>query len=521
MEKVLSKFNEITENKFDFIKLSSVNVNVRKCTCEFNFIYPADKETLVRDRRDYIESVFGKLIKSVADVKFNFKKSHFDFDFFKADFFAFLSAFPTLASTLSDKDVRCDLGENGVYVITLMLQESVYNYCVAQNISSAVDDFLEASFCERIQVRFVSIGKTDLPEIVQTKSVSEFVLERPDEGRYIRPQNVEEFIGRIIYEPAPYIQDVTAPKESAVLCGTINNIYVQNRKPKEGEEHSDRKFFKFILEDFTDKISCVYFPTKKTVEQFSLLVPGKQIVARGKVEEDTYRGDGAKSFLVKDICLCTLPENFTPNRIRRRVPDEYTTVFPQKYVEEKQYSLFDAVAEKKSVPPYMLGKTFCVFDIETTGFNTDLNKIIEIGAVKVVDGKVTETFSTFIDPCEPLPERIIKLTHIEDKDVIGQPHIEDVLPDFYKFTNCAILVGQNVQFDHGFVSAYGSKLGIYFDNTLMDTLSLAKTYYPGLKNYKLGTLTKFFNVENKGAHRAIYDAWATLEVFTKLAEKLS
>ena len=64
MEKVLSKFNEITENKFDFIKLSSVNVNVRKCTCEFNFIYPADKETLVRDRRDYIESVLDR--KSVV-----------------------------------------------------------------------------------------------------------------------------------------------------------------------------------------------------------------------------------------------------------------------------------------------------------------------------------------------------------------------------------------------------------------------------------------------------------------------
>ena len=87
MEKVLDKFNEITENEFSFIKLSSVNVNVRKCTCEFNFIYPSDKETLIKDRRDYIENVFGKLIKSVAEVKINLKKSHFDFDFFKADFF--------------------------------------------------------------------------------------------------------------------------------------------------------------------------------------------------------------------------------------------------------------------------------------------------------------------------------------------------------------------------------------------------------------------------------------------------
>lgn len=521
MEKVLDKFNEITENEFSFIKLSSVNVNVRKCTCEFNFIYPSDKETLIKDRRDYIENVFGKLIKSVAEVKINLKKSHFDFDFFKADFFAFLSAYPTLASTLTDKDVKCELSD-GNYIIKLFLQQSVYDYCIAQNISQAIADFLDCNFCETVRAELISLGTT-VSDVRETAAqpVSNFVLDRPDEGRLIRPQNVEDFIGRIIYEPACYISDVKAPKENVVLCGSVSNIYVQNRKPKEGEEKTDKKFFKFVLEDFTDKISCVYFPTKKSVEQFGLLIPGKQIVARGKVDEDSYRGAGAKSFIIRDICLCTLPENFTPNRIRRRIPDNYSVVYPEKYVEEKQYSLFDAVAEVKTVPKYMLGKTFCVFDIETTGFNTELNKIIEIGAVKVVDGKVTETFSTFIDPCEDLPERIIKLTHIEDSDVRGKPHIEDVLPDFYKFSANTILVGQNVQFDHGFINAYGEKLGIYFDNVLMDTLSLAKTYYPGLKNYKLGTLTKFFNVENKGAHRAIYDAWATMEVFAKLAEKLA
>ncbi len=518
MEKILVKFNETTENKFDFIKLSSVNVNVRKGTCDFNFIYPAEHDSIVQSRKDYIEETLRKLIKSGAEIKINLKKSHFDFDFFKADFFAFLSGFPTLANTICDKDVRCNKTDDA-YTIELILQQSVYEYCVMQNIESKIDDFLQASFCEKVSVAISSTGNTDV-KITESVTRSNYVLDRPDEGRLIRPQNVDDFIGRIIYEPAGYISDVTAPKENAVLCGTLSKIYEQYRKPKEGEERSDKKFFKFSIEDFTGKISCVYFPTKKTVDQFSLLIPGKQIVARGKVDEDTYRGQGAKTFIIKDICLCTLPENFVPNRLRRRVPDEYATVFPEKYVEKKQYSLFDAVKETASVPKFSIGKTFCVFDIETTGFNPDTDKIIEIGAVKVVDGKVTETFSTFIDPCEPLPERIIKLTHIENSDVQGKPLVDQVLPDFYKFVDGAILVRQNVQFDHGFIKAYGEPLGIYFDNMLMDTLSLAKTYYPGLKNYKLGTLTKFFGVENKGAHRAVYDAWATMEVFMKLAEKL-
>ncbi len=520
MEKLLVKFNEITENKFDFIRLSSVVVNVRKCFCEYTFIYPADKERLVADRREYIESTLLKILKKNVDVQIKLKKSHFDFDFFKADFFAFLSAFPMIAGTLSDKDITCRKEQDDTFLLQLVLQQSVYDYCMLQNIRGEIDDYLYTHFCEDIRLELLSHGSTQVEVSSDTARTSEYKLDRPDEGRLIRPQNVEEFIGRIIYEPAGYIEDAS-PKENAVLCGTLSKIYEQQRKPKEGEQPSDKKFFKFSLEDYTGKISCVYFPTKKTVDMFGLLLPGKQIVARGKIEEDTYRGEGALSFRIHDICLCTLPQDFTPNRLRRRVPDAYKTVLPQKYVEEKQYSLFEAAAKPAAVPPFMLGKTFVVFDIETTGFNPDLDKIIEIGAVKVQDGKVTETFSTFIDPCMPIPERITKLTHIEDADVKGQPRVEEVMPDFYKFTDGAILVGQNVQFDYGFIKAYGMPLCSYFDNMLMDTLSLAKTYYPGLKNYKLGTLTKHFGVENKGAHRAVYDAWATMEVFMKLAEKLA
>ena len=521
MEKILAKFNEMTDNEFDYIKLSSVNVNVRKKTCDFNFIYPAAKEGRITAKREFVENTFKRLIRSTADVHIKLKKSHFDFDFFKADFFAFLSTYPTLSNTLADKDVVCVSDESGNPVIRLRLQQSVYDYCVAQNLRASMEDFLSVNFCEEIGIELLSTGTTEIDVKAPVTPASTYVLDRPEEGRLIRPQNVEEFIGKIIYEPAGYIEDITAPKEVAVLCGTVSRIYEQARKPKEGQEQSDRKFFKFVLEDYTGSVSCVYFPTKKTVEQFSLLTQGRQIVARGKIEEDTYRGGGAKSFLVRDISLCTLPETFAPNRMRRRVPDAYSVVFPEKHVESAQSSLFDGIAATKSIPSFVRGKTFCVFDIETTGFNPDSNKIIEIGAVKVVDGLVTETFSTFINPDELLPEKIIKLTHIEDKDLVGQPHVDEVLIDFYKFTDGAILVGQNVQFDVGFIRAYGAPLNIYFDNQLMDTLSLAKTYIPGLHNYKLGTIAKHFNIVNRGAHRAIYDAWATMEVFMKMAEKLN
>ena len=514
----MEQFNESTGGKYDFLKLSEVKIYVRKGCCDYTFLYPADRERLVLDNRDGIEKALLRAINSAAEIHIKLKKSYFDFDFFKADFFAFLSAYPMLTGTLTDKDAVCVRADDGTYELHLYLQESVYEYCERQNIRKEIEDFLDTRFCEPIRLQLISKGTTDVTVESVSPVQSNYALERPDEGRLIRPQNVEDFIGRIIYEPAGYIEDASV-KESAVLCGTLSRIYEQARKPKEGEL-APRKFFKFMLEDFTGKISCVYFPNKKTVEQFGLLQAGKQIVARGKIEEDTYRGNGALSFMVRDISLCTLPQDFVPNKVRRRVPDTYTKVFPEPYVKKAQASLFDAGEAQQTVPPFVLGKTFVVFDIETTGFNTEDDKIIEIGAVKVEDGKVTETFSTFVDPHMPIPERIVKLTHIEDADVQGQPDIEDVLLDFYKFADGAILVGQNVQFDHGFIQAKGEPLHLQFDHTLMDTLSLAKTYYPGLKNYKLGTLVKFFGVVNQGAHRAVFDAWATMEVFMKLAEKL-
>ena len=521
MEKLLVKFNEKTGGEFDYLKLSTVNVYVKKYEFEFVFIYPAEKEREVNEKRDYIVSTLISLIRTTAKVNIKLKKSHFDFTFFKADFFAYLNKFPVLSSTLTDKDVSYR-EENGNIVVTLMLEESVYDYCAAQKISLEIDDFLSVNYCEKITVELISKGKTDIAVKDSGAAKSEYVLERPDEGRSIRPQNVEEFIGNIVYDLAGYIEDAK-PKEYAVLCGTITHIFEQHRKPKENDEKDalrEKRFYKFGLEDYTGKISCVYFPSKKTVEKFGLLKVGKQIVVRGRIEEDTYRGGGALSFMVRDISLCTLPESFAVNKIYRRAPDEYSVVFPKPYVVKEQSSLFDGEVARAPVPPYLIGKTFCVFDIETTGLDTDLCKIIEIGAVKIVNGVMTETFSTFIDPQEPLSDKIKKLTGIEDSDLKGQPLIDAVMPDFYKFTEGSVLVGHNVQFDFGFITVKAKPMQFLFDNSLLDTFSLARTYVPGLSNYKLGTIAKHFGVVNEGAHRAIFDALATAEVFIKLAEKL-
>jgi DNA polymerase III epsilon subunit family exonuclease len=160
--------------------------------------------------------------------------------------------------------------------------------------------------------------------------------------------------------------------------------------------------------------------------------------------------------------------------------------------------------------------TYVVFDIETTGLDFALNKIIEIGAVKLKNGEITETFSQLIDPMVFLPSKIIELTGITEDDLKGKPAIEKVLPQFYEFCKNSVLVGHNIiDFDMKFIDISAKNLNIRFDNKRVDTLLLARKYLR-LPNYKLATVAQHLGVELINAHRAMNDVRACAEVFKRL-----
>lgn len=167
-----------------------------------------------------------------------------------------------------------------------------------------------------------------------------------------------------------------------------------------------------------------------------------------------------------------------------------------------------------------LDEVFVVFDIETTGFSAENDRIIEIGAVKVQYGKVLERFSTFVNPKVPIPFKIEKLTGINDSMVMGAPEIDAVIPKFLEFCRDAVMVAHNAEFDTSFIKNKAQKLGLTVDNTILDTLGLARTLLPQLHNHKLDTLCKHFNVLLANHHRAVDDAEATAGVFTELIKML-
>ena len=164
--------------------------------------------------------------------------------------------------------------------------------------------------------------------------------------------------------------------------------------------------------------------------------------------------------------------------------------------------------------------SFVVFDIETTGFSPEKNKIIEIGAVKVEKGVITDKFSTFVNPDVPIPFEIEQLTGINDNMVLPAPKIDVILPQFLEFCEGCSLVAHNASFDVSFISQNAALLGLPFDPTVLDTVALARHLLPNLNRFKLDTVAKALNISLENHHRAVDDAGCTAEIFVKFIEML-
>ena len=167
-----------------------------------------------------------------------------------------------------------------------------------------------------------------------------------------------------------------------------------------------------------------------------------------------------------------------------------------------------------------LSESFVVFDLETTGFSPEKNRIIEIGAVKVESGKITDRFSTFVNPQEPIPFRIEELTGINDNMVLDAPVIEKVLPEFMQFCEGCIMVAHNAGFDMSFIEANCRRQDLACDKTALDTVAMARVLLPNLNRFKLDTVAKALGVPLENHHRAVDDAACTANIFVKFLEML-
>lgn len=164
--------------------------------------------------------------------------------------------------------------------------------------------------------------------------------------------------------------------------------------------------------------------------------------------------------------------------------------------------------------------TYCVLDLETTGFSFRTEKITEIGIMKVRNGEVIDELSTFVNPEKPIPQRVVEVTNITDDMVKDAPKIEEILPKVIEFVGDSVLVAHNADFDIGFLKYNCTLLGLKLGNTYLDTLRLAKDLFPEYKKYKLGIIAENLGIKVDVAHRALDDVDTTVKVLNVMFDML-
>lgn len=163
-------------------------------------------------------------------------------------------------------------------------------------------------------------------------------------------------------------------------------------------------------------------------------------------------------------------------------------------------------------------KSYVALDLETTGINPSSDRIIEIGAIKIIDGEETERFNTFVNPRMRISERITGITGITDEMVEDAPLIEEIIEELVKFVGELPILGHNILFDYSFIKCAAVANGIIFEKEGIDTLKIARRILPSDVSKKLEFLCKYLNIDPGSSHRAYDDARSARILYEKLYE---
>ncbi|MBR1983659.1 MAG: ribonuclease H-like domain-containing protein [Clostridia bacterium] len=479
------------------------NVRVEKNTGEVSFIFICDN-TVNEELKTRILGVVEKVTPpQFNSVKVVVQKIVSNPELINAEIFKFISEnYPSISIFLKPTDiVTAEVGDVIKYVIKLTADG--VEYATRGGVLKKINQHLSSRFCSEFA------GSTQVKQAEETFSLLSdevyFSQVEKIEHRTIQVEDVVVVDDISMGSVAQYIEDTSAGQ--VTVCGKITDI-------KERVAKNGKPFFIIHIDDTTEAISGVYFSKKNTLNKIRDLVVGDAIIARVTVSEEVFKGQKQKRFTFDRINRCTFPENFVKkDKFKKPVPTEYKTVFPQSANTVRMKSVFDT---DTSLPSELTESVYVVFDIETTGLDPMSSGITEIGAVKVINGKISEEFHTLVNPDYPIPDEIVRLTGITQDMVKDAPKISSVMPDFIKFIDGTVLVAHNGNmFDMKFIRRYASAEEYDIKNKVIDSLEWSRKYLHGLKKFDLHTVADYFGIVFHH-HRALADAYATAEVLIEL-----
>ena len=518
--KLLDYINQNTNDAYRDYKLVSIIFDEEKNELTFKFLY---KEEMADNAKDELYKLISKYINEPAvKIVIKCKKAYIDESLVRDVLYNFISKNFTSIG-LDFKKSRIDVSITDYISVVINCTEFQYQYIKDNSVESEIIEYANSFFFEDFSLELncdSTLKSTINEEIVASMDID---LKDPTEPtfKYHKIDNLQKFIGDVNGNPIQ-ISSIKSAMEGVEVAGTIRFLNLKSfeskRKDKEGNAII-KDFFSFTIADKTGRINAVYFPNKADNAKAMTIQEGQNIVARGDVEVFNDRQSlKVKAIAFGDIVEEIIEEKEEEVEIVKGPNAEYKFVKPEPHVEIFQDNLFMVAQDPGK---YLLENDVVVFDLETTGLEATKCEIIEIGAVKISKGKIVETFETLIKPSCHIPEDSTEIHGITDEMVAKSPNIKQALPDFYKFCYGCTIMAYNIDFDYKFISIWGKKQGLIFDNKQIDAMLLARLYVPGLKNFKLSTVCKKLDVSLENAHRAVHDAMATAEVVIKLGPNIT
>ena len=530
--------NNINELMSEFNNFKLSEVCYLKCSKILCLIFITKFEDN-NDEISKLENAIKTRLNLDIDYKFKYKVADNSFDSFYAIISKYLKEKYNYTN-FNSEDFVFNSFQNNIS-IKIKVDNDYYTKAEVFNLKDELKSEISKYSFSNIDLTIVPrdenvIVERNVNNILQTRNT---ILSKEEvykeEKKTFKISGLDIIVGKNFTDIAFCLNQIKGETEFIQVAGVVKFLnertFTKKSETNDGEG-VEKVFYTFELVDGFGKIHASYFPTKAYLEGEKKLEDGQVVTICGKIE--LYREN--LSLKVKEIAYCCLPEHQVVEKQDRVIeekvidskhteienvvfkpePDNYSIVFPEDYKELDQMDMFSMVSSPKKLPSRLVGKDYVVFDLETTGLDYTNCEILEIGAVKIRNGKIIETFQTLCKPFRPIPSDATGVNGITDEMVKDAPKFEEIVGDFYKFTRGSTLVAHNANFDTTFLDYHAVKYGYKFDNMVLDTLEMSRRLVKGLKKYKLGVLAEYFNISLVNAHRALFDTIATAKVFIEL-----
>lgn len=498
--------------KYDNLQLKEVVVSKTQEVCTITFLYPStSKELKDAEKNEIIDWLKNSINLEKIEIKVKFMKAFLEERLImKAIQSYFEKKYKLITTYLSENNFKIKITPIDVLIdIELsgrMMTFFIENKIPAEFARHLKDNFLvefvinlkeDASFVDEVDIENVEIKTKYVP--VQRYSV----------------EIVKEVIGKGITPKPEFLSFINGQKESVIVAGFLGKIERKDFVVKNGKQAGNTKsFFTFQLSDRKGRIECIYFCPKRNEKVMDALEEHMYVLLHGDVRLNKMN---KLCLYIDKIALANeVAKEEVSEKKQNVVEQNGPVVVSEKIVSTQQDSIFE---QKCKYNKKIVERTIVVFDLETTGLNPMSDEITEIGAVKIENGNIVEKFCTFVKINRKLSYEVIETTGITDEMLENAPPVELVLRDFYEFCKGCVLSGHNaIGFDIKFVRREAEKIGLVFDNEIIDTYHEALASKLKLSNFKLGTVVKALGFTLEGAHRAWNDAYATAQVLLKLNE---